>query len=380
MEYVREGFRAFAQDHTLPYICSNAFGRVPLLFFMALRSGQTSKSATTIGRPGMQPILSGAKLSKAEQAQLAGFSTMVDIHTGTTDNTKEMGAADTRPTVAIASSQDTNYGKAEFRRSRLVTPIKIKHMALRLAMDAGDPNSAVKNLVRNATNEALGVHTNALALRMWMGGVVNPTDSVDYTFNQNEMPWKRHLGILSAMNTDNVYGRVNRANISSTAAWRGKRVTTSFAPDIFEIIDEMNIGQKCADAGIGDGGISLGLCTAVQFRKYKRQARKEGHKYWAEGVPEMAELGFRREVIQIDNTYVTYDPLCPTGYFAGFNLGTWTFAASKEDNFRVTEFESMCDNGQSGGEEADQAFVITESSLICKAPYANCLMTNIAES
>jgi hypothetical protein len=383
LKYVREGLRAFAQDLTLPYICSNFFGRLPLLYFLAMRSGQTTKSDMRIGRPGMAPILSGASLSKAKKQELSGFSVFVDVHTQTSDDTKEMGARDTRPTVT--TSQDQNFGKAEFRRSRIITPIKLSHSAIRVAMGDGsgtarNADTALKNLTRTATDEALGVHSSAIATRSWFGGVINPTDSVDYTFNQNEYPWKRYLGVLACMNTDNVYARVNRSNISSTAAWRGKRVTTSFAPDIFEIIDEMNIGQSCADSGVGDGGITLGLCTKTQFRKYKRQARKEGQKYWAEGVPEMAQLGFKREVIQVDNTYVTYDPLCPAGYFAGFNMGTWTYAADSTDNFNVTDFESMCDNGQSGGEEADQAFVITEASLINSAPYANCLMTNINEN
>lgn len=384
LDYVREGFRAFAQDMALPYICSNFFGRLPLLYFMAMRSGQNSKTLMRLGRPGMQPILSGAKLSKAKMETYSGLSCRVSIHTATTDNTKEMGFRDTRPTVTAGTGQDMNYGEAEFRRSRLITPIKISHASLRVALDTGQGGAdrAVKNVVRNAVDEALGVHSSALATRAWFGGVINPTDSVDYTFNQNKTPWARHLGVLSAMNTDNVYGRVNRANISSTAAWRGKRVTTAMAPDIFEIIDEMNIGQSCADSGVGDGGVSLILCTKTQFRKYKRQSRKEGYnvKYWSDGVPEMAELGFRREVLLIDNTYVTYDPLCPAGYAAGFNLGTWVFAADKNDNFNVTDFESMCDNGQSGGEEADQAFVITESGLICHSPYANCLMTNVTET
>jgi hypothetical protein len=257
-------------------------------------------------------------------------------------------------------------------------------MAMNLAMgsgngDARSANRAVLNLVRNATDEAMGVHATFQATRMWFGGSINPTDSVDYTFNQDVFPWTRYLGILSAMNTDNTYGRVPRSALPSGAAWKGKRITSPFACDIFELIDEMNIAQGCADSGIGDGGITLLLCTKKQFRKYKRQARKEGMKYWPEGVPEMAELGFKREVILVDNTYVTYDPLCPAGYAAGFNLGTWAFAADKKDNFRVTEFKSMADNGQSAGEEADQAFVITEASLINWSPYANCLATAISE-
>ena len=377
LQYVREGLRAFAQDMVLPYVCSNAFGRLPLLYFMALRSGQATKSDTTLGRPGMIPILGGAKLSKARQEELSSFSVKVDIHTATSDDTKEMGERDTRPTVT--TSQDQNFGQAEFRRARLITPIKISHSAIKLAMDQKNADRAIKNLTKTCVDEAMGVHTGALATRQWFGGVVHPTSSVDYTFNQNVTKWPRMLGIMSAMNTDNVYGRVNRANLAAGSAWLGKRVTTAMAPDIFEIIDEANIGQKCADSAVGDGGITLGLCTAAQFRKYKRQARREGMKYWADGVPEMAQLGFMREVIQVDKTYVTYDPLCPAGYFAALNLGTWTFAADKTDNMRVTDFESMCDNGQVGGEEADQAFIITEASTVCWSPYANCLFTSISE-
>ncbi len=377
LNYVREGFRAFSQDLILPYICSNAFGRLPLLYFLAMRSGQTTKDSMTLGRPGMATILSGVPLSKARQEKVRGSVVKVDIHTATSDDTKEMGIGDTRPVVT--TSQDQNFGQAEFRKSRLITPIKVRHAAIKEAMQEKNANRSVQNVVRKATEEALGVHQSAQATRLWFGGVINPTDSVDYTFNQNEAKWKRYLGIVAQINTDNVCGRVNRANLPSGAAWKGKRVTTAFAPDIFELIDEANIGQSCADSGVGDGGVTLVLCTKLQFRKYKRQARAQGQKYWADGVPEMAQLGFKREVIQVDNCYVTYDPLCPAGYAAALNLGTWTFATD-EDNARVTEFASMCDNGQSGGEEADKADVITEGTLIGWSPYANCLFTAIQES
>ncbi|HVT79583.1 MAG TPA: hypothetical protein VHM90_02910 [Phycisphaerae bacterium] len=386
LRYVREGIRAFTQEATLPYICSNAFGRLPLVYFLAMRSGQTSKSDTRLGRIGQAAILGGTKLSKAKQDSLKGSVIKVDIHTGEVDDSKEMGSGDTRPTAT--TPHDENYGQAEFRKSRLATPIKVKHSALEEALNMGNSGSsdrAVKQLWRNATDAAMAKHISRHARELWFGGVVNPTDSVDYTFSQNVQPWPRKLGLLSAMHTTNVYGRVNRAGLPAGSPWLSRRVTDAFAPDIFEVVDEANLPndssiQAASDSGVGDGYVSLVLCTRKQFRKYKRQARAQGHKYWPEGIPEMAELGFRREIIQVDNTYVTWDPLCPAGYAACLNLGTWAFATNDKWNFKTTDPASMCDNGQAGGEEADQAFVITESCLVNWSPYANVLFTNIQET
>ena len=95
------------------------------------------------------------------------------------------------------------------------------------------------------------------------------------------------------------------------------------------------------------------------------------------GIPSMAQMGVKMEVLQKDNVYITYDPyITDANYAYVFDTSVWKFMVHPDFNFKVGEF---IDNTKTGlnKETYDYAYISTRYMLTCDNPYLNVVYTAI---
>jgi hypothetical protein len=372
MAFVRESFQAYAQEYISNRIHSNLFPKIPLVYALTGQGG-TSAKENRIGRPGVQEVFAGKKLSKAMRETLTvGFNAYEPrIHFRTTSNNKNMGARDTMPTVAnpTTASQDQNVGTAKFNWNRKVEPILVWNEALSRAMGGvglglGSRQKAVASLLEQAADEALNVHLDNWATAFWTG---NPT-------NQASDPWDNVAGITQAIGSaTNTYGNVDRGVVANSQ-WVPQVVTAQRSAVLSSLIDEANITEEC---GIVGKGIDLVLTGKALYRSFKDEVRAKGQVVMTNGMPEMAEYGAGQpEVLRFDNTLVMLDKNCPDNAVACLNLSTWKLIVHGEMNFTTTKFVNLKELGE-GFKDAHQAFCETKLILACEAPSVNCYFSNV---
>jgi hypothetical protein len=374
MAFVRESFQAYAQEYIGSTIHSNLFPKIPLVYALTGLGGNQTKSTNRIGRPGVQDVFAGKKLSKAQRETLtAGFNAYEPrIHFRTTSNNKNMGARDTMPTVAnpTTTSQDQNVGTAKFCWTRKVEPILVWNEALARAMGGvgiglGSRQKAVASLLEQAADEALNVHLDNWATSFWTG---TPT-------NQASDPWDDAAGIQQAIGSaTNTYGNVDRG-VGANSAWVPQVVTAARSAVLSSLIDEANITEEC---GIVGNGIDLVLTGKSIFRTFKDECRNKGGQVFANGMPEMAEYGVGQpEVLKFDRTHVMLDKNCPDNAVACLNLSGWKLITHGDMNFKTTKFVDLKEFTE-GAKDAHQAFIETKLILACEEPAVQCYFSNVS--
>ncbi len=372
--YNREGFRAYAQDRIADTIQTRFYPVQPFLYALTGRGGATTKSDVQIGSPGAAVVFAGTQISMAEKRTLGGLIRyQVPMQTGTNDSTKIMGARDTNPVVANATtqSQDQLYGTAGFSWVQMKTPIQIWNSSLDMAMKSGGGidgrNLAIDRIIENATDMALQDLLKNLAYRLWNG----------MPSNQSATPWDDFIGIMGVVNDSNVYGGVDRSN-PAAKNWRGKLVSSAVSADINTLLDFANydttVGQPLAAYG---EGVNLILTSAPLYRTFRAQARSRGGIAIKEAIPEMQWLGYKKEVLQVDNAYVMFDLNCPANTVAMLNLDSWKVIIDPRHNFQVEPFEDV-GRYVTGGQDAMQAFIDLQAMVVCEAPAGQALFTNVS--
>lgn len=365
MPFAIEGFKAIGQNAISRGIASNFYPR--LLFLSALAAftlSRNPKTPLTIGRPDVGAIFSGKGISPAEQMTLANFNSYQPRIQGfETSNSKWMGARDTRPTVANATTN--SHGQAMqntalFNRAQLETPILIWHVDKDRAAKEGTDKLrglVMSQLIDEATEVAYQEHVKELNAKIWNG---NPT-------NQGVDPWDQPLGIFQALSATNVYGNVNRTGLSAGSPWLAQVDSTITAVDIEKLIDDMNVTKGLADQG---SPVDLVITTKALYLSFKAQILAKGggaQHVLANGIPGMAQIGVKQEVLQKDNAYIMYDASVSANNVLGFVMKPWRLALAPGRNLSVSKFVDLSDKAE-GAKKADQAFITTELIFSCDNP------------
>jgi hypothetical protein len=365
-----EGFQVLTQAYIGKTINSVIFKKVPFLQALVGVGGNQTLSNMKIGRPGVSEVFAGKKLDSARKEVLSGINsynpiTVLDIG----DDTKAMGARDTMPTVSAptTASHDQLGASAKFNWARKTTPILVYNEALfRAQSSAGtgvsNQGKAIANVLQNATDFALNKHIDAWATALWTGAPAVQTADT----------WSDIAGVTSALSETNVYGNVDRA-VAANALWKSN-VVSGQAADIAALIDYANYDKECAIVG---NGIDLVLTTPALYKTFKAQVRAKGGQILHSGLPEMGQFGFKQECLQYDNTYIMYDPNCPSGNVACLNLSTWTVILGKDANFTTGEFIDLKKYSE-GAKDAHQAYIDTRMIVACERPKVNVLFTSVA--
>jgi hypothetical protein len=257
-------------------------------------------------------------------------------------------------------------GTAKFNWARKTSPIIVWNESLFRAMSgpASEKGKAVANVLENAADFALAKHIDVWAQAFWTGAPASQTSD----------PWSTVAGVTEALGSiTNTYGNVDRG-VAANAQWVPQLVTDARAANLANLVDEANLTLNC---GIVGDGVNVILTTPALYRTFKAEVRAKGQTVMVNGMPEMGEYGFKQEVLKFDNTYVMYDPLCPTGYVAGLNLETWKVILGSKQNFSVGKFINLPDYAE-GAKDAHQAIIDTRMILCCENPKVNCLWTSVS--
>lgn len=359
------GFKAIAQNAISRGIASNFYPRCIFLSALgAFTLSRNPKTPLSIGRPDAGAIFSGKAISPAESMTLANFNSWQPRIQGfETSNSKWMGARDTNPTVANPTTN--SHGQAMqntalFNRAQLKTPILIWHADKERAMSEGTDKLrglAMSQLIDEATEVAYQEHVKELNSKIWTG---NPT-------NQAVDPWDQPLGINQALSATNVYGNVNRTNLTAGSPWLAQVDSTLTASDIEKIVDDANVTKGIADQG---EQIELWTTTKALYLQFKAQIIAKGggaQHVLPSGIPNMAQMGVKTEVLQKDNGYIMYDAQVSANNVLGFVMKPWRLALAPGKNLAVSKFVDLSDKAE-GAKDADQAFVTTQLLLSCDNP------------
>jgi hypothetical protein len=155
--------------------------------------------------------------------------------------------------------------------------------------------------------------------------------------------------------------------------WCAQKDTTARVADISVLLDDMNLTKGI---GVYGNGVSLILTNTTIYQKFKNQMANKGGLILQNGMPEFAQLGFKKEILQKDNCYIAYDPYCPANTVCGFDMTAWKFMVNPLFNFKITPFERLWQNSE-GGKWAKQAYAQLRYMLTCDNPFLQARYTNV---
>lgn len=369
MAFAIEGFSAVAQNWISRGVASNFYQKAPFLAVLgALTLGNQKKTSLEIGRPGSGEILSGGNISPIERKKLGTINAYIPrVQKFTTSNSAYRGARNALPDVSNKTTnshgQATDFG-AKFHWCHLDTPILIWHEDKNRAAQEGTKEGQAITMgqkIDEATEVAHQEHIDKLAGDVWNG---NPS-------HQGMDPWDNPLGIIQALDTANIYANVDRT-VETT--WQSQKDSNLTAPDVRKIIDDANLTKGLRVKG---NGANLLLCNINQYQIFKAQVlTQSGGVVLQNGLPAMAKMGMTKELLQLDNVIIMYDPSCPNNTVCCFDTTVWKFMVHPLFNFKVTEF---IDNTKTGlaKQTYDYAYISTRYMLTCDNPFLNVRYTAI---
>lgn len=371
MAFAVSGFASIAQDYISRGVASNFYNKLPFMAALgALTLGNNNKTdVLSIGRPNAGEILSARLISPAEKLKLGSVNAYHPrIQSFETSNSMWAAKYTNMPTVASpltnAHSQATQ-NSATFRWAELITPILIWHEdKIRAGQEGTKEGQAITmaQIVEEATEIAYQEHVKELNDKIWNG---SPT-------SQSSDPWDQPLGILAALSATNTYGLVSR---TAEPTWQAKVVSTAMPVDIVRLLDDANLTQL---ARIRGAGVDACFTTPALYRQFKQQILStNGGVILQNGIPGMAKLGVKQEVLQKDNVYIMYDPTCPAGEVHFHTMATWKLAFHPQRNMKVTKFVDLTETGE-GAKDADQAFIRTRIMLSNDNPGLNVRYSSVA--
>ncbi len=379
MAFAITGFQTVAQNFISRQIASNFYKKCPLLSLLgALTIGNNKKDTLEIGRPDSGEILTGGIVSPIQKKRLGSVNAYLPRIQGfETNNSRyrsasaDTGGRDTLPDVAAKSTQSHGQAMqfaAEYRWCHMDTPILIWHEdKIRAGREGTAEGQAIAmgQLVDEATEVGMQDMLTHLSVDTWDG---NPTAA-----EQNYALWPKPLGLLKLVDdstgdtarfADATVARVDR---NSEPLWCAQVDATLTAVDVRKIIDDAKFhavsGTFSSTAGTRAGLSVIGgdpdlmLVPLALYPTFKAQVLANGGTVLLNGLPAMAKMGVKKEILQIDNTLIMYDPQLTDGntVLVG-DTSVLKWMVHPQYNFKVGEF---VDNTKTGiaKETYDYAYV-----------------------
>jgi hypothetical protein len=376
MAFAITGFNTVAQNFISRQIASNFYKKAPYLAVLgALTIGNNNKDSLEIGRPGVGEILTGGLVSQVEKKRLGTINGYIPRIQGfETSNTayRQGSANDGRTSLPdVADKSSRSHGQAmqfgaEYRWCHMDTPILIWHEDKIRAGKEGTREGqgiAMGQLINEATEVGMQDMLNKLAVDVY--------DSTLTAAEQNHALWKAPIGLLHMMHneshTNPTMARVDRTN---EPLWRGQVNSTLTAIDIRKIIDDANFSSAAGRKGLKvyGNGADLIIVGTTLYQDFKKQVLAQGGTVMLNGLPAMAKMGVKKELLQIDNTVVMYDPFLTDANTVLVQDSTvFKFMIHPDYNFKVGKF---IDNTTTGidAELYDYAHLSLRFMFACDNP------------
>jgi len=361
MSYNLSQMQAFADRRIRRTLISTAFKRSPLLAFIPALGGETFNLGHEKSLGG---LISGQKIPKLTKEMLDGSRvTHVPLVTALSGGGRTMTARGTNP--AVEQSQDQNLGSAVFYWWFYAQPIKVWLRTLKLA---GRGKYAIQNALTTSVDLARDEMAAVLAEKFWSGA---PSS---YSPDASEDAYDDLPGVLEAMHSSNSYGNIDRSDttkyIGGRHPWASTRVTAARGASL-DLINEAN--QTCMVYG---PGVNLALTTVDIYMAMKAEAEAKGAIVVTDGkIPNHGMVGYEKEFIQYGKTIITFDPYCPSGYFACFTTQDWNIEVHSEDNGSTSNWNQNLGAGKDAAIEAQIDLAIRP---YCLRPVNQHLHTNVS--
>jgi hypothetical protein len=377
MAFAVTGFSTVAQNFISRQIASNFYKKAPFLSVLgALTIGNNNKDSLEIGRPNSGEILTGGIISPLERKRLGSVNSYlprVQLFETTNSAYRQGSGHDGRTSLPAATNYNANashgeamQGAAEYRWCHLDTPVVIWHEdKIRAAKEGTAEGQAIAmgQIVDEATEIGMQDHLKKLATDIWDGSLTQT--------QQGYALWPNPHGILEIVAATGYMARVDR---STETLWQAKVNSTLKPVDIRKIIDDANYTQGLKIYG---SGADLLMCGTTLYQQFKAQILAQGGTVLLNGLPAMAKMGVRKELLQIDNTLVMYDPfITDVNTVVAFDTTTWKFMIHPDFNFKVGKFINNAETGLNK-ELFDFAYISTRFMFTCDNPRLNVKYTAV---
>lgn len=379
---LRTSLALFMQDLLSETVRDSGTEEMPtlrvLMGFLAQREGDTTDG---IGVPGASnlsggQLLSGGKIPQARRKDVLTGQTYMPLLLKNTlaDDGKNMSQRDTMPTVTTwtATHALTQFARPEFKYVRRISPFKVSNEDL----DAIDSKmGSGTNAARIARFDLWGStvkNTIKVQMRYWntalFGAYTAGPSNVDA-----EGVWDAPYSLAALIHSSNICAGVDRS-LSANAYFRGNYVTSAMSKSLVSLLDDANYGTPaCAKFSTP---IRLVVTGNALFQTFLAEARSIGAQIVSPGsIPEFAQIGFKRNVIEYAGAYCMCDFACPANYVYCLNPDSFTIAMGAGHNFNVTE--PYDESKPEGGDDASSAKIKTRLMIAQEAPSTNVLYTNV---
>lgn len=373
------GYQVFLQKKSGKRLRNRLFNIMPTLYLLTGLTGKKSQ-AFGLGAPDTSTnvLISGTKTASPNKEKMfaeVGYRPTIQYTSAAAADGKTIGQYSSMPTRTDgANNNPANYFiQPEFRWHERAEPWEV-------------PNDQIETIVANSTGgwpaqatQAIGnimdaeIRTvEAVHLKYW-NQLLWGTTGVGYPSDQTANKWDALHSLQYSLKDDNNYGGLDRS-LTANTFWRGKYSTSAKTVVFRDLIRELNYSSTYNFAAVG-AGVDIIACDGNLFQKALSEADGKFGVILHNGLPNMAEIGFKGDVVCFDNkTYVVWDPECPSGHMACLNSATWTFAIHPSKNFRIS---TPFDNSElKGGDDVTSGTIRTKALWACEEPQVNAYFTN----
>lgn len=389
---VRSALNIFLQRKTGETVKNTLFNKMPTLGFLFALNEGGKKNADGIGRPA-SGNLSVGRINGASQPRRPRlfkereYLPLIQISKPSKSDVKRMTDYDNDPSVGDWDSTGKPLGRFKqprFKFARLKMPWKVPHSELRTALSSPTTEGQAARTVGGVMDFEVTTRRAVLCeiLNNDLFGIDNTTGlagAAGAPTDEDAVQWDRYHSIQNALKEDNTYGGVDRT-VAANAFWQGNYETSAFTGSFADLIDYCDY-----DLGMLKLGLSVKLLAVggELMKKAKREAKAESYQLHANGIPQMAEIGFTREVVAIHTgdriVHIYYEPAMDTvgaTNVAAIDPSTWSVAIHQDSNFKVSGPHDATET--EGGDEADFGTIAVEPMVCCEVPKGNAWFTNVS--
>ncbi len=379
----KSGLNALTSENWSKIVQSTLFDAMPEMQIFFSRFGSKQSPTVGLGIPDSSFLLTGVKGTKVRKKEVFARSYQPLLHTSKPAEAdgKAMAYRDNMPT---RTDWKNNSPSARFQRPtvkwcEISDPLEVPNSDLRdtKRANAQERNGweAIGDLMRVERDDVLGVHTKRWSQLLWgtyTGGLCSTTG---YPSDEDADNWNAiHSFTAVAGTTGFLYG-VDR-DLSTGAHMKGNTINAA-APVFRDMIryakHEMPITNTDLTTSTGlfsknadlpvilTGGPLFNIALAEAEGMKGAQVIPGGEK-----IPGIAEFGFSRECVRIDNTYIIPCPGAPAGQAVGLNLDAWTVAIHPDGNFYQSP--PFNQNQLKGGDDSHAWFLRSRLLVCCEVP------------
>ncbi len=383
-DFAYAGYTVFLQKKSSKRLRNRLFNIMPVLYLL---TGLTGKKSGDIGlgapNTSSNVLVSGTSTDGTKKESMfaeAAYRPTIQYQAAAVADGKTMGQYSSVPVRSDgANNNPANYFiQPEARFHERADPWEVPNDQIEtiVANSSGgwpaQATTAIGNIMDAEVKTVEGVHLKYWNQTLW------GTTGNGYPSNQSAVKWDALHSLPYSIGPDtqsssNPYRRNNYLgldrSVAANAFWRGKG-TDAYGNVVFrDFIRTLNYDSSYRFADVG-AGVDIIAVDGAGFQKALNEADGKTGIVMHGGPPSMAEMGFKRDVVCFDNqTYVIYDPECPSGHMAALNSSTWTVAIHGAKNFKVSTPKDQTEI--KGGDDVTCGTIRTKALWCCEEPAYN---------